>query len=55
MIVGVVTDLEMTFTGDLFKVVCENNEFVFEIAIFKKQNKKKKKKKNGYGLLKISR
>ena len=43
MIVGVVRDFEMTFTGELFKVVCENNDFVFMFQFLKKLKKKKKR------------
>ena len=38
MIVGVVTDFEMTFTVDLLKVTWQNNDFVFSLP----------KKKIGY-------
>ena len=38
MIVGLVTDFEMTFTGDLTIIVWQNNDFVFKF-----QNLKKKK------------
>ena len=31
MIVGMVTYFEMTFTGDVFEVACENNDFVFKV------------------------
>ena len=27
-----VTDFEMTFTGDLFKIVWQNNDFVFSFS-----------------------
>ena len=46
MIVGVVTDFEMTFTGDLFKIAWQNNDFVFKVSI--------PQKKIGYGPLKKS-
>ena len=32
MLVGLVKDFEMTFTGDLFQVARENNEFRVSIA-----------------------
>ena len=32
MFVGVVTDFEMTFTGDLFKNAWQNNDFVFNTS-----------------------
>ena len=37
MIVRVVTDFEMTFTGDLFKVARESNDFVFKVSIPQKE------------------
>ena len=33
MILEVMTDFEMTFTDDLYKVACENNDFVFKVSI----------------------
>ena len=45
MIVGVVRDFEMTFTGELFKVACENNDFFFKVSILKKIYIKKKRAK----------
>ena len=33
MIVGVVRDFEMTFTGDLFNIAWHNNVFVFQVSI----------------------
>ena len=41
MIVSVVTDFEMTFTGDLFKVSWESNDFVFESLNTSKTKQKK--------------
>ena len=46
MIVWVVTDSEMTFTGDLFKIAWQNNDFVFKHSLPQKQN--------GYGPLRNS-
>ena len=37
MIVGVVTDFEMTFTGYLFKIACQNNYFVFKVSLPQKK------------------
>ena len=37
MIIGVVTDFEMTFTGDLFKIAWKKNDFVFIILISQKK------------------
>ena len=37
MIVGVITDFEMTFTGDLFKIAWQNYIFAFKVS---KPNKK---------------
>ena len=36
MIVGVMTDFEMTFTGELFKVAWQNTDFVSKIRYLKK-------------------
>ena len=33
MIVGVLTDFEMTFTGDRIKIAWQNNDFVFKVSI----------------------
>ena len=33
IIVGMVTDLEMTFTSDLFKIAGQNNDFVFKVSL----------------------
>ena len=33
MIVGLVTDFEMTCTGDLSKIAWKNNDFVFKVSI----------------------
>ena len=33
MIVGMMTDFEMTFTGDLFKRAKQNNDFVFKVSV----------------------
>ena len=46
MIVGLVTDIRMTFTGDLFKIAWQKNYFVFRVSI--------PQQKNGYGPLKNS-
>ena len=35
----------MTFTGDVFQVTWENNDFVFKISLPQKEEGKKKKKK----------
>ena len=32
MTVGVVTDLKMTFTGDLFEIARQNNDFVIKVS-----------------------
>ena len=34
---GVVTDFEITFTCDLFKVAWENNDFVIKVSIPQKK------------------
>ena len=33
MIVGVVTDFKMIFTGDLFKFAWQSHDFVFKVSI----------------------
>ena len=33
MVVGVVTDFEMTFIADLFKIAWQNNDFVFKESV----------------------
>ena len=38
MIVGVVTDLDMTFTGGHFNVAWQNNDFDFKVLIPQKKN-----------------
>ena len=47
MNVGVVTDFEMTFTGDLFQTAWQNNDFDFKVSI--------PQRKIGHGPLKNSR
>ena len=37
MIVGVLTDFEMIFTGEFFKTVWQNSDFVFKVSIRQKQ------------------
>ena len=39
MVVGKATGFEITITGDLFKIACQNNDFVFKVSI--PQNEKK--------------
>ena len=33
MVVGLVTDFEMTFTSDLFKIAWQNDAFVFKVSV----------------------
>ena len=42
MIVRQLTDFEMTFTGDLFKIAGQNYDFVFKVSLLQKKKKKTK-------------